>query len=91
MIFADDSLTSAMMSSMMPSGFLRVFGLEVVVVGDDGAGLDLAGLHAVGDLVVAKSVMDFARQSLHLLLFWWHANFLCYSNMLCQVVVDCCY
>ena len=34
---------------MMPSGFLRVFGLEVVVVGDDGAGLDLAGLHAVGD------------------------------------------
>ena len=28
-------LTSAMMSSMMPSGFLRVFGLEVVVEFDD--------------------------------------------------------
>ena len=41
---------------MMPSGFLRVFGLEVVVVGDDGAGLDLAGLHAVGDLVVVVPV-----------------------------------
>ena len=38
---------------MMPSGFLRVFGLEV---GDDGAGLDLAGLHAVGDLVVVVPV-----------------------------------